>query len=378
MSGLLVKSTLVMRDNLEEMARRGLGGTPVLLGGAALTRSFVEEDLSRLYPGRLYYGKDAFAGLAAMEEILSSKGGVAGGASTGRLGGERETARAGGKVPGRSPEVRADNRVPAAPFLGSRVSGPIGVGEVARYLDPASLFRHQWRFRPDHGESESSFRDRMRGILASQMELAEPLLAPGAVHGYFPVNADGDQVIVWETAERRREVLRFDFPRQGQMPFLCIADFFRPGSGPEVDYAAFQIVSMGSRLSEREAELFAAGDYHDYFLLHGLGVAMTEALAEHRHALVRAEWGFGGEDDPAVEGILRKRYRGARFAWGYPACPDLEDNETVAGLLDAARIGVAVGEDTGFQYHPEQTTSAIICHHPDAGYFTVRNEESGC
>jgi 5-methyltetrahydrofolate--homocysteine methyltransferase len=167
---------------------------------------------------------------------------------------------------------------------------------------------------------------------------------------------------------------RFRFPRQRQEPFLCIADFFRPwdGGAGEVDYAAFHIVTMGGKVSEETAALFADDRYQEYLLLHGLGVEMAEALAEHWHHRIRSEWGFVDEDGPTVGGLFRQQYRGGRYSWGYPACPDLEDNATVARLLGAHRLGIEVSEETGWQYQPEQTTSAIICHHPRAKYFVAR------
>ena len=171
---------------------------------------------------------------------------------------------------------------------------------------------------------------------------------------------------------RDQEVTRFSYPRSTREPYLCIADFFRPIEGPEVDYVAFMIVTMGERVSERTAELFKADRYQDYLMLHGLGVEMAEALAELWHRRIREEMGFADQDAPSVAGLFRQQYRGGRYSWGYPACPDLEDNERVADLLEASRIGIEVNEDTGYQFVPEQSTSAIICHHPKAKYFVAR------
>jgi 5-methyltetrahydrofolate--homocysteine methyltransferase len=192
------------------------------------------------------------------------------------------------------------------------------------------------------------------------------------VYGYFPANADGDDVVIWSDETRTVEAARFGFPRQSQDPWLCISDYFRPVDSGETDVVAFQIVSMGDDISKRTAELFAQDRYEEYLLLHGIGVELTEALAEYWHARIRTDLGIGGDDDPTIRGLFRQRYQGGRYSWGYPACPDLEDNMTVADLLDAERIGVTVGPETGFQYHPEQTTSAIICHHPQAKYFIAR------
>jgi 5-methyltetrahydrofolate--homocysteine methyltransferase len=197
-------------------------------------------------------------------------------------------------------------------------------------------------------------------------------LVPQVVYGYFAANGDGEDLIIWSDETRRRELARFTFPRQRQAPWLCIADFFRPVDGDELDYAAFHIVTMGERISQATAALFGADRYQDYLLLHGLSVEMAEALAEYWHYRIRTEWGFAGEDGPTLRGLFRQQYRGGRYSWGYPASPDLEDNVTVAELLGADRIGLQVGADTGYQFQPEQTTSALICHHPRAKYFIAR------
>lgn len=378
MSGLLVKSTLVMRDNLEELNRRGLNDVPVVLGGAALTRSFVERDLRDVYPGPLFYGKDAFAGLDVMEQIEIRRGGGSGGDGFGREESRRLPQRQTGssvapdELPARSPEVETDNTVFKPPFLGSRVVKGLSLDDIAAYVNETALFRNQWQFRPDDGESDSDFKDRIRDIFRQQLALARQndLLVPQVVYGYFPANADGNDLIIWNDESCREEVSRFTFPRQSGSPWLCVADFFRPVG--EVDYACFHIVTMGERISDRTAELFAADQYRDYLLLHGLGVEMAEALAEYWHLRIRTEWGFAAEDGPSLHGLFRQQYRGGRYSWGYPACPDLEDNMKVADLLGAARIGLTVGPDTGYQFQPEQTTSALICHHPRAKYFVAR------
>ena len=210
-------------------------------------------------------------------------------------------------------------------------------------------------------------------MLREQIALArhDDLLNPKVVYGYFPANGDGNDLVIWDDVSAQRELTRFSFPRQREDPYMCIADFFRP-VGEEVDYAAFHIVTMGDKVSDRTKELFDQDRYTDYLLLHGLGVEMAEALAEHWHHRIREEWGFVDEDGPSLLGLFRQQYRGGRFSWGYPACPDLEDNEKVAYLLGADRIGITVGEETFYQYQPEQTTSAIICHHPQAKYFVAR------
>ena len=370
MSGLLVKSTLIMRDNLLELERRGLGNVPVLLGGAALTRNYVEADLRSVYDGPLYYGKNAFAGLDAMERIV--KGEPAPGPAQPRV--RHATDRQASVVPGRSPDVEPDNEIFAPPFLGSRVVKGINLDEIADYLNLTALFRNQWQFRPESGERDPQFKERLMPLLRDQLSRARSagLLSPQVVYGYYAVNADGDDLVVWDGPSRNTEIARFGFPRQPEHPFLCIADFFRPVDSDELDYAAFHIVTMGAEVSAETKRLFDADLYQDYLMLHGLGVEMAEALAELWHRRIREEWGFADEDGPTLTGLFKQQYRGGRYSWGYPACPDLEDNLTVAELLEAGRIGIEVGEETGFQYQPEQTTSAIICHHPQAKYFIAR------
>ncbi len=390
MSGLLVKSTLIMRENLEELNTRGLGHIPVMLGGAALTRTYVERDLREVYTGRVFYGKDAFEGLAVMDRLGELKRTGEDDPEWGRTPGGRDLPRRAEKVidpttiPARSPEVEDDNPVFTPPFLGSRVVKGISIDEIAAYINETALFRNQWQFRPEKAadgtaETDEQFKDRIRPTLRAQLAEAKAtdLLVPQVVYGYFPANADGDDLVIWTDEARTTERARFHYPRQSTEPWLCIADFFRPIDGSvagdgALDYAAFHIVTMGSAVSDRCAELFAADKYQDYLLLHGLGVEMAEALAELWHRRIREEWGFAEEDGPNLAGLFRQKYRGGRYSWGYPACPDLEDNVTVAELLEADRIGIEVSEDTGFQYQPEQTTSALICHHPRAKYFVAR------
>jgi 5-methyltetrahydrofolate--homocysteine methyltransferase len=250
----------------------------------------------------------------------------------------------------------------------------VELDQIAEFVNETALFRNQWQFRPEGDETDVEFKDRVRAYLRHQLAQAkaEHLLVPQVVYGYFAANGDGDELVIWSDEERSAELARLRFPRQKVEPWLCIADFFRPMDSGDLDYAAFHIVTMGEEVSQRTAELFAADKYADYLLLHGLGVEMAEALAEYWHRRIREEWGFVDQDGPSLHGLFRQQYRGGRYSWGYPACPDLEDNLTVATLLDASRIGIEVGEATGFQYQPEQTTSAIIVHHPRARYFVAR------
>ena len=379
MSGLLVKSTLIMRENLMEMNDLGLADVPVLLGGAALTRTYVEKDLREVYDGRVFYGRDAFEGLSTLDKLMEMKRSGSDDPDFGRVpSGRVLPARSGAtkeavEVPARSPEVAADNTVFEPPFLGTRIVKGIPLDDIVQYVNETALFRNQWQFRPEGDETDEDFKTRLRARL--RVELAEAkaagFLVPQVVYGYFCVNSDGDDLVVWSDASRTTEIERFHYPRQSESPFMCIADFFRSVErGP--DYAAFHIVTMGNAVSEEAARLFAANEYQKYMIVHGLGVEMAEALAELWHKRIREEWGFVAEDGPSIGGLFRQQYRGGRYSWGYPACPDLEDNATVARLLEAGRLGIEVSEETGWQYQPEQTTSAIICHHPQAKYFVAR------
>jgi 5-methyltetrahydrofolate--homocysteine methyltransferase len=380
MSGLLVRSTLIMRENLEEMNRRETTATPVLLGGAALTRSYVERDLRQLYQGRVFYGRDAFEGLRTLDKLMAEKAGGQvdpdfGKVPTGRNLPPRKSAVLGlvdpAVLPRRSPEVASDNPVFPPPFLGTRVAKGIALDEVRDYLNETALFRNQWGYRPNPGETDDEFKARVRAELRSRLDGAKAadVLVPQVAWGYFAAGSDGDDLVVYETADRAAPLARFQFPRQREHPFLCIADFFRPVDGPEVDYAAFFVATIGDAASRAAAELFAADRYLDYVALHGLSVEMTEALAECWHRRIREEWGFANEDGPSLAGLFRQKYRGGRYSWGYPACPDLEDNAKVVELVGAGRVGVTVSE--GFQLEPEQTTLAIVCHHPRAKYFVA-------
>jgi 5-methyltetrahydrofolate--homocysteine methyltransferase len=391
MSGLLVKSTLIMRDNLQELNAKGLERIPVLLGGAALTRTYVERDLREVYTGRLFYGRDAFEGLHVMDRLGEIKRDAGSDDpdwgrvpidSTVELRGRFASGDADAPLadlPARSPDVADDNEVFVPPFIGSRVVKGIGIDDIAEYINETALFRNQWQFRPEKGadgttEKDDEFKARLRPQLREELAKAKAggLLVPQVVYGYFPANGDGNELVIYTDEQRTDEVCRFAFPRQSKAPFLCIADFFKPASGDVVDYAAFHIVTMGEAVSEATAKLFADDRYQEYLMLHGLGVEMAEALAELWHHRIREEWGFAAEDGPSLAGLFRQQYRGGRYSWGYPACPDLEDNELVGALLEAGRIGIEVSEETGFQYQPEQTTSALICHHPQAKYFVAR------
>ena len=379
MSGLLVKSTLIMRENLELMNDRGVTSLPVLLGGAALTRTYVEHDLREVYQGRLFYGKDAFEGLRVLDRLGELRTTAEDDPTFGREIAARSTSRRRRAepepepdgLPAHSPVVEDDNPLFEPPFLGSRVARGISIDEVSDYLNLTALFRNQWGYRPENGEDDPAFKARVSATLREQLAIAkrEDLLVPQVVWGHYPVASQDRDLIVYTDDERTEELTRFTFPRQHQEPYLCIADFFRPTTSPDRDYASFMLVTMGPRVSERCQQLFAENRYGEYLLLHGLGVEMAEALAELWHRRIREELGFAEQDGPTLAGLFRQQYRGGRYSWGYPACPDLTDNEKVATLLGAGRIGVSVSE--GFQLSPEQTTDASICHHPMAKYFVA-------
>ncbi|MFF0451539.1 methionine synthase [Streptomyces sp. NPDC004609] len=381
MSGLLVKSTVIMKENLEELNQRKMAADyPVILGGAALTRAYVEQDLHEIYEGEVRYARDAFEGLRLMDALISVKRGVPG-ATLPELKQRRVRAtavaeeRAGEAAEGavRS-AVAVDNPVPEPPFWGTRVIKGIQLKEYASWLDEGALFKGQWGLKqaragdgPTYEELvETEGRPRLRGWL-DQLHTRN-LLEAAVVYGYFPCVSKGDDLILLN--EDGSERTRFSFPRQRRGRRLCLADFFRPEESGERDVVGLQVVTVGSRIGEATAELFASDSYRDYLELHGLSVQLAEALAEYWHARVRAELGFGGEDPADVEDMFALKYRGARFSLGYGACPDLEDRAKIAELLEPERIGVKLSEE--FQLHPEQSTDAIVIHHPEAKYFNAR------
>jgi 5-methyltetrahydrofolate--homocysteine methyltransferase len=373
LSGLLVKSTLVMREDLEELNRRELHRYPVLLGGAALTRSYVEHDLREVYKGAVFYGRDAFEGLRTMDEIMTAKReGRAVAVAEPRRARPRHTTVA--EAPARRSDVRIDVPVPEPPFWGSRVVKGIGVPEIARYLNKTTLFRKQWQYVRKRSQTPEEYREfldaKVEPILRTLLDrcIAEQILVPAVVYGYFPVQSRGNDLIVYRPGTSD-EWVRFTFPRQARDRHLCLSDFFRPVEGGEMDVVAFHLVTMGRRVSEETKRLFDADQYTDYLYLHGLGVEMAEALAELWHRRVREELGIAADDASEVEGLFDSKYRGARYSFGYPAAPNLEDQQQIFELLEPERIDVALSEE--FQLDPEQSTSAIIVHHPEARYFSV-------
>ncbi|KOV68904.1 methionine synthase [Streptomyces sp. AS58] len=380
MSGLLVKSTVIMKENLEELNARGLAADfPVILGGAALTRAYVEQDLHEIYGGEVRYARDAFEGLRLMDALIGVKRGVPG-AKLPELKQRRVRTAAAVRADERPEEghvrsdVATDNPVPKPPFWGTRIVKGIQLKEYASWLDEGALFKGQWglkQARTGEGPSyeelvESEGRPRLRGLLDRLQ--TENLLEAAVVHGYFPCVSKDDDLIILDEAGNERT--RFTFPRQRRGRRLCLADFFRPEESGETDVVGLQVVTVGSRIGEETARLFESDSYRDYLELHGLSVQLAEALAEYWHARVRAELGFAGEDPADVEDMFALKYRGARFSLGYGACPDLEDRAKIAALLEPERIGVHLSEE--FQLHPEQSTDAIVIHHPEAKYFNAR------
>ncbi|MFD6247712.1 vitamin B12 dependent-methionine synthase activation domain-containing protein, partial [Streptomyces roseolus] len=379
MSGLLVKSTVIMKENLEELNQRELAAKyPVILGGAALTRAYVEQDLHEIYQGEVRYARDAFEGLRLMDALVAVKRGVPGAVlpelKQRRVPKGTAALQVDEPEPGGRSDVATDNPVPTPPFWGTRVVKGIPLKDYASWLDEGALFKGQWGLKqnragdgPTYEELvETEGRPRLRGWL--ERLHTENLLEAAVVHGYFPCVSKGDDLIILDEAGHERT--RFTFPRQRRGRRLCLADFFRPEESGETDVVGLQVVTVGSRIGEATAELFAADSYRDYLELHGLSVQLAEALAEYWHARVRAELGFGGEDPASVQDMFDLKYRGARFSLGYGACPDLEDRAKIADLLRPERIGVHLSEE--FQLHPEQSTDAIVLHHPEAKYFNAR------
>jgi len=403
MSGLLVKSTVVMKENLLELNQRGVAKRwPVLLGGAALTRAYVEDDLASQFDGTVRYAKDAFEGLALMEPLVK----IARGADPESVGlpalkkrihaaGSQLTLTEPEDMPARS-DVADDNAVPAAPFWGTRLVRGIPLADFSAFLDERATFMGQWGLRPGRGDAAKSYdelvetegRPRLRYWL--DKILAEGLLEPAVAYGYFPVVADGDDVVVLHHGDDEAGVLgrpgllapdggsggaigterlRFHFPRQRRDRHLCLADFVRGRATGQVDVMPVQLVTAGDSVSRATAKLFEANSYRDYMELNGLAMQLTEALAEYWHSRIRAELGFAAEEPATTEGLFKLEYRGARFSLGYPACPEMEDRRKVVELLRPERIGVSLSEE--LQLHPEQSTDAFVFHHPEAKYFSV-------
>ncbi len=391
MSGLLVKSTQIMKENLEEMNQRGVADRwPVILGGAALTRTFVEQDLAEIFDGEVRYARDAFEGLKLMDALVKIKRGDKSVelpelkkrvVSPHSLLVRTEP----DQIPQRS-DVASDNSIPTPPFYGTRIVKGIALRDYASFLDERATFMGQWGLKPGRGSDGATYeelvetegRPRLRYWLDRLQ--TENLLEASVVYGYFPAVSEGsDTVILHHSSEQSTdggsggvagtERMRFRFPRQARDRHLCLSDFIKNRETSEVDVLPFQLVTMGSKIAEEANRLYRNNQYRDYLELHGLSVQLTEALAEFWHSRVRDELGFSSEDPNDVDGLFKLEYRGARYSFGYPACPDLEDRIKLVELLQPQRIGVELSEE--LQLHPEQSTDAMILHHPEAKYFSV-------
>src|SRR6266550_1307418 len=388
MSGLLVKSTVVMRENLEEMSRQGLS-IPVMLGGAALTRRYVEEDCVKAYAaGRVAYARDAFDGLALMDRITGNDfDGYLGEVQQKNIGRPKNQSRKLGRAADarvmrpvdleeirlRRAELNQGVPVPLPPFWGPQTIARVPAKAIVPYLNERMLYQFQWGYRKEGrtlAEYKAWAKDELRPVLRRILDIAirEDILVPQAAYGYWPCAAEGNDVILFDT-DGEREVTRFSFPRQNKEGGLCIADFFRDVTSNERDVIGLQVVTMGRRASEAAREWFAENRYQDYLYLHGLSVEMAEAFAEYLHKRIRGELGFAAEEARDPDAMLAQGYRGSRYSFGYPACPNLADQKQLLELLHAEEIGVALSEED--QLDPEQSTSAIVVHHPQAKYFSV-------
>jgi 5-methyltetrahydrofolate--homocysteine methyltransferase len=406
MSGLLVKSTLVMRDNLELMNDRGVN-VPVVLGGAALNRKYVDSDLIPLYRGKLFYARDAFDGLHAMDEVTGTKGesketrAASAAAGNGRsvkadvvetvsaedlVGEDAKLGKAAARFSSRAAgdtshttrsDVSTDVSIPQAPFYGSKVVEIKDLTKVFAFVNETALFKGQWQYKQGKRTPEE-----YQQILTEEVypryerlkadAIRDRLLEAKLVYGYFACNSDGNDLVIYED-DSKTERLRFTFPRQpveqrgGKN--LCLADYFAPVDAGRSDVVAFQLVTMGRKASEHSAKLFKADNYTDYLLFHGLSVESAEALAEMWHKRVREELGIASGDAPELAKLFHQGYQGSRYSFGYPACPNLEDQTKLFELLRPERIDVELTEE--FQLNPEQSTSAIIVYHPEAKYFNI-------
>ena len=374
MSGLLVKSTVIMKENLQELQSRGLAEKwPIVLGGAALTRSYVEQDLSEQFPGTVRYAKDAFEGLKLMDLLMGIKKGVAG-VELPPLKPRRTVKRETGllkEIDLVRSDVSAVNPVPIAPFFGSKVVKGIALADYVQMLDERALFLGQWGLKGKDFEvmAEEQGRPRLRSLLNEVQ--SKGWLNAAVVYGYFPCISEGNDLIVLhhEGPLKDQERVRFTFPRQSRDRRLCLSDFFKSRGSGEVDVVSFQVVTMGDSISRAINELFQKNLYREYLELHGLSVQLTESLTEHWHARTREELAIDGEDSSTLDEIFSQGYQGSRYSFGYPACPDLEQQAQIFELLEPERIGVTLSDE--FQLHPEQSTSSIVLHHPEAKYFNA-------
>ncbi len=391
MSGLLVKSTVIMKEDLVTLNDRGVN-PPVILGGAALNRKYVEDDLTRIYKGRVFYGADAFDGLRIMDELMLKKKIARSSpalAATARGSESKATATLdsidvathhappaaySAPLPARAPNLPRASDIPTPPFLGTRTF-TAKMEDVFPYLNELTLFSTQWGFEKG-GVDPKKYKEQIDGTARPALDrlkafcLSENVLQPAATYGFFPAAAAGQTLSVY-AADRTTVLQQFKFPRQDFGDFMCLSDYVEPlKDGKPVDYIGMMAVTVGHEVTRRCNQLRDANRYQDYLFLHGLGVESAEAFAEHFHKHLRAEWGIGGKDSPVIQKLFKGHYRGRRFAFGYPACPRLEDQTGLFQLIDPTQVGITLTEQ--FLLEPEQSTTAIVFHHPNAKYFNVK------
>ncbi len=411
MSGLLVKSTVIMKEDLVTLNEQGLNPA-VILGGAALNRKYVEQDLRAIYNGQLFYGEDAFDGLRIMDQLVAKKklatvgsAALKGVADASRRNAGRPVPKAAATLdtidavshhmvkPGccpahdmaaefrtrRSPSLAKAPDLPAPPFLGSRVRTDFDVQEVFKFINETTLFSTQWQFVKG-GVNPAEYKKQIDTTARPALErlkamcLAENIMQLAVTYGFFPAAGDGNTLTIYED-DRKTPKQTFQFPRQDSGDFLCLSDYVEPlRDGVAVDHVGFMAVTAGHEVTRRCKELLDAGKFQDYLFLHGLGVETAEALAEYFHQQLRQEWGIGGDDSADVKKLFKGHYRGKRYAFGYPACPNLNDQAGLFALIDPARAGITLTEQ--FQLEPEQSTTAVVFHHPDAKYFVVERAAS--
>jgi len=394
LSGLLVKSTLEMKYVIQDLERQKLE-FPVICGGAALTRKYVEDDLRREYSNAVFYADDAFGGLHVMEDLVAEDEKKQTRLQEGRTVKEYAKAAAVDEETGpvfaeRSPVVGDAPDIPAPPFWGARVKKDFDLREIFPYINDTALFKNQWQLKTASQEDylrlvEQKFRPIKKKL--EEEVIASRLFEPQAVWGYFPAQSDGNDVVVYSTdsagadlrpaqtgpspvSTQARELLRFTFPRQREGRKLCISDFFAPKASGKMDVIGLSLVTIGPKASIETQRLFEGGEYTKYLYLHGLSVETAEGLAEYLHKLIRTELGIAADDSPHVRDLFHQKYRGSRYSFGYPACPNLEDQTKLFALLHPEE-NVGVRLTTGFLLEPEQSTSAIVVHHPAAKYFVV-------
>ncbi len=387
LSGLLVKSTLEMKYVIQDLERQKLD-FPVLCGGAALTRKYVEDDLRREYSNAVFYSDDAFGGLHIMEDLASPDGKKETRLEEGRKVKEYAKAVAVDEESGpvfaeRSPVVGDAPNIPLPPFWGVRVKKDYDLRELFRYINDTALFKNQWQLKTASQEDYLRLVEQKFRPIKKQLEeevIGSGIFEPQVVWGYFPCRGDGNDVVVYEPEQDKvdhrghrgpqRELVRFTFPRQREGRKLCISDFFAPKSSGKMDVIGFSLVTMGAKVSQETQRLFEGGEYTRYLYLHGLSVETAEALAEYHHKLMREELGIAGDDSPHIRDLFHQKYRGSRYSFGYPACPNLEDQTKLFALLHPEE-NVGVRLTSTFLLEPEQSTSAIVVHHPAAKYFVA-------